>query len=565
MRCCRTSSTERPGPDGEPVACDTWDNATLHVDAGGFPLTLETKRIAPGETNTWRLRALGMDGGVDFSTASPKAVHRFALRDGRQLWERLETGSQSAFATVTGPIFEFGFSDAILQMWAAFLAERAGALGDRLGCVTPEEALVSHELWAAAQRSAASGAAEPVGGGRRRRAEPFVVERVLMRMRTTVILAALFVAAVWAAPAQAKLVYVKNAGGAEPVIYVADDRGKDPRRIGIGRAPTISPDGRWVAFVTIRGAGSQMDAVVLLRLDAGSQRLVMRSRSIGSLRFSADSSKLGAIAAGKRLRVYDIASDKVRVAASGEIRGYSFSPDSARIVVGKAAKDRFQAPSDLYTGPALGGSKLVRITDIGRAMNPVWGPTEIVFDRFRRRRDDAPAFNLWAVPPTAGGALRQLTTLTIPPLVSGLVPLEISADAPAAAGGVQRPGHPGRLHRGDAQRQDARALDRLRDRDRRLRHLRQRQADPRPQRWRRPGRRARRAQPALRRRGQDEAARRGRRVPRLDALARAAPEASSRRRSRLVGRPPARAPDARSSRRSAASRSRASMLSAVSS
>jgi predicted dehydrogenase len=154
--------TERPGPEGEPVPCDTWDNATLHVDAGGFPLTLETKRIAPGETNTWRLRALGMDGGVDFSTASPKAVRRFAVRDGRQLWERLETGSQSAFATVTGPIFEFGFSDAILQMWAAFLAERAGALRDRLGCVTPAEALAGHELWDAAQRSAKSGAAEPL-------------------------------------------------------------------------------------------------------------------------------------------------------------------------------------------------------------------------------------------------------------------------------------------------------------------------------------------------------------------------------------------------------------------
>ena len=61
----------------------------------------------------------------EFSTANPKAVHRFAVRDGRQVWERLEAGSQSAFPTVTGPIFEFGFADAILQMWAAFLAERA--------------------------------------------------------------------------------------------------------------------------------------------------------------------------------------------------------------------------------------------------------------------------------------------------------------------------------------------------------------------------------------------------------------------------------------------------------
>jgi predicted dehydrogenase len=152
---------ERPGPDGELVPCDTWDNATLHADAG-FPLTIAMKRIAPGESNTWRLRALGMDGGVEFSSASPKAFRRFAVRDGRQIWEQLETGSQSAFATATGGIFEFGFSDAILQMWAAFLAEREGALGDRLGCMTPAEALAAHELFAAAQASAASGAAEPV-------------------------------------------------------------------------------------------------------------------------------------------------------------------------------------------------------------------------------------------------------------------------------------------------------------------------------------------------------------------------------------------------------------------
>ena len=47
-------------------------------------------------------------------------------------------------------------------MWAAYLAEREGALGDRLGCVTPAEALAAHELFAAAQASGASGAAEPV-------------------------------------------------------------------------------------------------------------------------------------------------------------------------------------------------------------------------------------------------------------------------------------------------------------------------------------------------------------------------------------------------------------------
>jgi hypothetical protein len=249
-----------------------------------------------------------------------------------------------------------------------------------------------------------------------------------MRMRTIAILAALFAAALWAAPAQAKLVYVKQAGSANPVVYVAKDNGKQPRRLGVGRAPTISPDGQWVAFVTVPSGGSELETVVLQKLQSGSQRLVMRSKAFDSLRFSADSSKLGAIAAGKRVRVYDITADAVHVAAQGQLRGYSFSPDSEQIVYGRAVKADFSSDSDLYTVPALGGEE-TRITTVKNAVNPVWGPKEIVFDRFGSRRNDAPAYNLWALDPAAADDLRQLTKLKIPPLVSGLVPLEISRDS----------------------------------------------------------------------------------------------------------------------------------------
>jgi len=249
-----------------------------------------------------------------------------------------------------------------------------------------------------------------------------------MRMRTTVILAALFAVALWAAPAEAKLVYVKKAGTANPVVFVATNKGKDPRRLGMGRAPTISPDGRWVAFVTVRANGSEMDTVVLQKLRAGSRRLVMRSRDIDSLRFSPDSEKLAAIAAGKRVRVYDVVGDELHVAAAGELRGYSFSPDGEQIVYGRAVKDDFTADADLYVVPALGGQEK-RLTTLKNAINPVWGPKEIVFDRFEARRDDAPSYNLWALDPAAPTKLRRLTRLKIPPLVSGLVPLEISSDS----------------------------------------------------------------------------------------------------------------------------------------
>lgn len=148
---------QRPGPDGALVACDTFENATLlctvEQQGGRFPLTLGMKRIDPGQKNTWALWVTGMEGGVEFSTRRPKTLKVMKLDGKEQVWQEIEMGSQSTFPTITGGIFETGFSDAILQMWAAYLAERAGELGNRFGCVTPREALASHRVFAAAMRS----------------------------------------------------------------------------------------------------------------------------------------------------------------------------------------------------------------------------------------------------------------------------------------------------------------------------------------------------------------------------------------------------------------------------
>lgn len=151
--------TERPGPDGSMVDCDTWDNATIHSwsrhDGQLFPLTTETKRIDPGQKNTWVFEAIGTQGGVRFSTKNPKAVevfgiHQFAALGREQVWQQLDSGSQSVWPTVTGPNFEFGFSDSILQMWAVYLAERHGSLDGRFGAARPEEAALTHDIYAAA-------------------------------------------------------------------------------------------------------------------------------------------------------------------------------------------------------------------------------------------------------------------------------------------------------------------------------------------------------------------------------------------------------------------------------
>ena len=143
----------RPDGKGGTVACDTWDNATLHTTAriGGHavPLTLEMKRLAPTETNTWIFEALGTDRGVRYSTKEPKTLWLYR-RDREQWWEKTDLGFGTPFKTITGGIFEPGFPDVLQQMWAAFLTERAGLLGDRFGCATPDEAVAQHEIWTAA-------------------------------------------------------------------------------------------------------------------------------------------------------------------------------------------------------------------------------------------------------------------------------------------------------------------------------------------------------------------------------------------------------------------------------
>lgn len=147
---------ERPDGQGGMTPCDTWDNATLNCDVeiGGdaVPMRLEQKRLAPGQTNSWYFEALGTEGGVRYSTADANSIFIFDNQNG-QSWNRQDLGHSMTFPVITGGIFEAGFPDYNLQMWAAFAAERAGALGDRFGCATVEEAVASHELWQAALQS----------------------------------------------------------------------------------------------------------------------------------------------------------------------------------------------------------------------------------------------------------------------------------------------------------------------------------------------------------------------------------------------------------------------------
>jgi predicted dehydrogenase len=150
--------TERPDGKGGTAPCLTWDNATLscrvdHADGYSFPMFLETKRMAPGQTNTWYIEVDGLAASARFSTREAKSFYYSLAGEKEQPWNRLDLGYTPAVPAITGGIFEFGFSDALLQMWAAFLLELDRGTPPVYGCFTPEETRLSHALLSAALES----------------------------------------------------------------------------------------------------------------------------------------------------------------------------------------------------------------------------------------------------------------------------------------------------------------------------------------------------------------------------------------------------------------------------
>jgi predicted dehydrogenase len=157
---------ERPDGKGKKVPCETWDNATLLCEAkdsrsnSAFPFTLRTQRISPGQKNNWYLEVFGTKACARFSTKEANTLEILEYSGGEQAWQRIDMGHEVVFPSITPGIYQFGVSDAVLQMWAAFLYEldRGKPLTKFAGCATPEETALSHRLFTAALKSHKTGA-----------------------------------------------------------------------------------------------------------------------------------------------------------------------------------------------------------------------------------------------------------------------------------------------------------------------------------------------------------------------------------------------------------------------
>jgi Tol biopolymer transport system component len=240
-----------------------------------------------------------------------------------------------------------------------------------------------------------------------------------------VLLASLFVAA----PADAAVVYSR--GTASRSVYIADDDGSGVRRLTAGESPHVSPDGQAVIYVA--NASEAQPELREIPAAGGAPKLLLKPYQFGSFAWSPDGRWVAVesyrLNRTPKLVLIDRATGTDRTIARGTFFGATFSPDSTQLLYSRTAQKNALFPkSDLEIVATAGGTPRVLFHD-GRAQYPLWGPEQIVYDRWQKpsRKQDGPKLNLWLANPDGTGR-RQLTHDKVPFLLAGLTPTAWSAD-----------------------------------------------------------------------------------------------------------------------------------------
>jgi Tol biopolymer transport system component len=225
-----------------------------------------------------------------------------------------------------------------------------------------------------------------------------------------------------------ELTYITPASGTakSPVVMLAAANGSEARALGPGSTAVLSPNGRFVAAVTVKSSQAANQSSLVLYSASGKtgpKTLRQSNEPLTLVGWSPDSSEI-AVTDGDSLVIVRL-SGVARVVASGTITGASFAPDTPdRLVYASAASLLVSSKVDLYVVSAAGGTPL-RITSDGLSEYPLWGPNGIIFSHEYSSAN--PAYQLWFINPRTDGE-QALTDLTMPDGFTGLEPIAISKD-----------------------------------------------------------------------------------------------------------------------------------------
>jgi WD40-like Beta Propeller Repeat len=214
-----------------------------------------------------------------------------------------------------------------------------------------------------------------------------------------------------APPVARRLAYAKHLRNGAAEVWIARVDGTRKRRLANGYAPSVSPDGRWVAFVRERDGkyvGGEAD-LWIVRANGEGARLLVRGVDRGAT-WSPDSRRLAVSQPLSQadqdyaLLSVDVRTGRARTVARGLIRGWSFSPSSDQIAFGRAkwsGRSVGQINVDVFVAAADGGNAR-RMTTDGDSAWPVWGPRFIAYARLVPHGGWA-ANEVWLVRPDGSG------------------------------------------------------------------------------------------------------------------------------------------------------------------
>jgi hypothetical protein len=236
-----------------------------------------------------------------------------------------------------------------------------------------------------------------------------------------------------------RLAYVTETATSSSQVWLASATGAEPRRLGLGTQPLLSPNGQLVA-VSLFGASTGPEesgpsigifsatgapTTTYLSLETATATPVAWSPDSRYVAVYRRSNEPVLIAEGSGLDVIDTQTGAVTSIAEGAIDSASFAQDgSDRLVFAMSHSLSPSAPVNLYESN-VNGTGLQRITNDGHSLNPVWGPRYIAYDH-ERARALSPVDQIWLASPS-GAPVRKLTHISVGALSQGLVPLAFSA------------------------------------------------------------------------------------------------------------------------------------------
>jgi Tol biopolymer transport system component len=230
--------------------------------------------------------------------------------------------------------------------------------------------------------------------------------------------------------------FLERSGAHPQSADIAKANGGSARTLGPAVSALVAPDGSSIAVVNAPPTADATEISELLVYPAGAGTPKKRYRCVGLLTlegWSSDSKLILASCTSAEVSLLAVAADgsSVSTIARGPaIEGASFAPNSSDdIVYALGFAPVLSAPAALYTSSATGRDKRQITSDATGtiSIDPVWGPSDIVFARQTVRNKAFPSNQLWSINAN-GTAARQLTHMSVPGFDVGLSPVAISAN-----------------------------------------------------------------------------------------------------------------------------------------